>query len=249
LSQVIKNLSLILPTLNEAGNIIEQIREVYRELPELLEIIVADDASTDGTIEIIESHFPNQIQTGRIRVLKRQLDFGLTPSLRDAVAIAKGSYLAWMDCDLSMPTEVLRQMAEVLESGNIDVCVGSRFVRGGKQRDWVHSGKDSRLEILLSTMLNVGVKKFLGAPVSDLTSGFVVVTRKALDGVSFNGKHGEYFMSLLAQWQRKGIRFAEVPYSLGTRQHGISKTFGTLKAIVLNSTRYAIGVARLFFTS
>lgn len=229
--------SLILPTLNERENIVPQIQQVLEALPDIREIWVVDDASTDQTLEAVAAAFPELIRAGRIHLLARTSHFGLTPSLREGIAHASGKYVGWMDCDLSMPPALFRDMLQKLESG-YDVCLGTRFGGGGKQKNWRAAEQDSRAEILLSSLLNTCLKWTLRLPISDYTSGFVVAKKNLFYSVQLCGHHGEYFIDFMAQAQRLGAQLTEIPYECGTRKYGKSKTFGTFESSMRNCFRY-----------
>jgi dolichol-phosphate mannosyltransferase len=241
---LVSDFSLILPTLNERENIGLQIKEVLRCLPEILQIIVVDDNSTDGTIESVRSEFPHELKTRKIILIERRADFGLTPSLREAIARAEGSLVGWMDCDLSMPPALFREMVGKIESG-FDVCIGTRFGAGGRQKDLNEVQQDSKAEIVLSNILNVVLKTTLKLPITDYTSGFVVARKKLLSHIIWRGTHGEYFIDFMFQATRLGAKLTEIPYECGTRKYGNSKTFGSFTSSIRNSYRYGRTVLKV----
>ncbi|MBI1859373.1 MAG: glycosyltransferase [Deltaproteobacteria bacterium] len=231
------SLSFILPTLNERENIIPVIESVLQAHPQIGQIIVVDDDSTDGTLEAVETHFLSNILKGQLSVIHRTSEPGLTPSLRDAVKAVNTSHVGWMDCDGSTPIEALKMLIQKM--GTHDLAVASRFAFGGHQKSVKSLGKDSFWEVVLSNILNWCLDRIFHLPVTDLTSGFIVMKTSLAKQIDFRGCHGEYFIFLLLQAQRLGARLTEVPYACGTRQHGHSKTFGSPRAILLNLYRYS----------
>jgi dolichol-phosphate mannosyltransferase len=236
-------LTLILPTLNERDNIVPQIKEVLNALPQIGQILVVDDNSTDGTLAEVESAFYLEIKSQKIKTIHRKSNFGLTPSLKEGIEAAKTELVGWMDCDLSMPANLLPEMLEELDSA--DICIGSRFIAGGGQKDLVQTGKDSRLVIVASSFLNKNLTKILKLPITDLTSGFIVAKKSYLYPLTWRGSHGEYFLPMTLQATQKGAKIVELPYQCGTRKYGKSKTFGSVKAMVLNPLRYIGAVVRV----
>ncbi|MBI4402855.1 MAG: glycosyltransferase [Deltaproteobacteria bacterium] len=236
-------LSLILPTLNERQNVVELIGQLLESLPDIGEIIVVDDNSTDGTREAIREHFA-PLMDKRIRIHHRLSHPGLVPSLREAVALATQPLVGWMDCDLSMPPASLKDMLEMLNKG-FDLVVGSRFLPGGGQKNFVSAGKDSRLEIVLSNLLNAALRLGLGIAASDFTSGFVIVRRTVLETFQWKGQHGEYFIHLLFHAQSCGSAIAEISYRCGNRKYGKSKTFGSVRSTTLNCWRYFLAACEV----
>ena len=93
-------ISIILPTYNEAENIIFLIEQIVEELTnEDYEIIVVDDNSPDGTSNLVQQailKFPN------LRLLTRTSDKGLVPSIREGIEKSRGSICIWLDADLSI---------------------------------------------------------------------------------------------------------------------------------------------------
>lgn len=229
---------MILPTLNEAGNIVAQIREIYRVLPDIGEIIVVDDDSQDETRSLVNNTFKDAISSHRLKLIHRTKNLGLTNSLREAVQSTSLPLVGWMDCDLSMPAEIIIQLLDAVSAGG-DLALGSRFLAGGSQKSLSQVGKDSRSEIVLSTMLNKALSFITGVPCTDFTSGFIVIRKSWLDQFKWRGSHGEYFIHLVCDAHRSKKKIVEVPYQCGSRQFGESKTFGNWQATFKNTYRYS----------
>jgi dolichol-phosphate mannosyltransferase len=243
-SQLVSDFTLILPTLNERENIGRQLKAVFEALPDIAQIIVVDDNSADGTTESVRNDFAREIASKIIALIDRRRDFGLTPSLREALSVTRTRYVGWMDCDLSMPPALFPEMLKRIEMGH-DICIGTRFGRGGKQKQLGEVQEDSRAEILLSNLLNAVMKAFIRLPITDYTSGFIVARRELLEKIELRGTHGEYFMDLMFQAGRLGARLTEIPYECGNRQFGKSKTFGSLGSSLKNSYRYSSTVLKV----
>src|SRR5688500_5538138 len=96
-------LSVILPTYNEADNIVPLIEEVRRAVGDA-EIVVVDDDSPDGTWRRVEEARPE------VRLLRRVGRRGLTSAIREGIQASRGERVAWMDCDFSTPPEVLPRL-------------------------------------------------------------------------------------------------------------------------------------------
>lgn len=211
--------SVLLPTYNEKENIGLLIESVFRHIPPGSEIIVVDDDSPDGTWKIVES-----LQPARpgLRLLRRTSNRGLTASLREGIAASRGDIVVWLDCDLSMPPEVIPDLLDGVARG-ADIAAGSRFVEGGGVEIVTGSG-DTLLAFVLSRSLNRFVQAVLGGSFKDYTSGFIAVKKKVLDAVPLCGDYGEYFIDLIHRARRRGFRIEEVPYLCRARKAGVSKT-------------------------
>lgn len=204
-------ISIIMPTYNEAGNIKELILRVERVLKKDFEIIVVDDASTDGTSKIVSDL---KRKKPFLRLIKRN-ELGLAGAVKRGIEEAKGEIVSWFDCDLGMPPEKLPKMVKLL--GKYDIVVGSTFIAGGEdKRDVWHAE-------LFSKLFNLLAKVVLGGGISDYTSGFIVARKYAVNKAKFEGIHGAYFISMIYQAKRNGYKITEIPYTLSPRFYGKSK--------------------------
>src|SRR5438045_1937153 len=125
-AHLMPQISLIIPTINEADNLstlVERIAEALRGRD--WELIIVDDASTDGTPAICASlskDFP-------ITFLSREYPSnGLSGAVLHGMAEAKGEFLVVLDADLQHPPEQIGALLEPLETNNADFVVGSRYV-------------------------------------------------------------------------------------------------------------------------
>ncbi|MDE1976586.1 MAG: polyprenol monophosphomannose synthase [Elusimicrobia bacterium] len=214
--------SLVIPTLNEAENILPLIKRLDEVLGGPREIIVVDDDSHDGTWKIATESaplFPNS----HLRVVRRRQDHGLARSLQAGLDVARGDIVVIMDADLSMPPEMVPELVRRVVAGN-DLAIGSRYLPGGSPKGHFPGAKDSRLGVWLSSALNVVLRLWLSPRVTDYTSGFAAVRRELLEDISFCGRHGEYFIALAYLAQKRGYKVVEVPYACCSRARGESKT-------------------------
>jgi len=174
----------------------------------------------------------------RIRLLRRMDERGLTSALRAGVDLAKGEVIAWMDCDLSMPPEVLPAL--LAATSDVDLAVGSRYVRGGADIGHSLVGR------LFSRTINLWASLLLGWDVKDYTSGFLAVRRGVFDRITLRGDYGEYCIDLLARAQRMGFSIREVPYHCVPRLEGESKTATNAWGYIRRGWKYVRTVLRLW---
>ena len=126
--------SIILPTLNEAGHIKDLISEISNIfiLHKLnFEIIIIDDKSTDGTIELIRNISKNNNKVS-IYVRENKKD-SLVQSLIDGIKIAKYERIIWMDADFSHPPNYINEFIKLNNSGDYDALVFSRSLKDSKR--------------------------------------------------------------------------------------------------------------------
>jgi dolichol-phosphate mannosyltransferase len=236
-----EDLTVVLPTLNEAGNIGKLIEELRGRL-EGCSVVVVDDSSTDGTADVAEGVAAS---TDSVRVLRRTGRPCLTESIALGIANTRTEYVAWMDADFSHPPAVL---VELLREARAAGCaIATRYARpqagGGQGQSDLQ--RDSRLAIALSWTLNVAVHKLLRLNVSDYTSGFIVVRRELIARHPLLGDYGEYFIELMYFLARSGVAIREVPYDSPPRTWGESKTGATTGLLVRRGVKYLRLVGRL----
>jgi dolichol-phosphate mannosyltransferase len=242
-------LSLVLPTLDERENVETFVPRLFDEIPELAEIIVVDDGSTDGTRDVVRRL---ALEHPRLRLLERSGPPCLAASLQEGIDAATGDHLGWMDADQAMMPADFRRLMRAVEEG-ADMAVGSRFALGGAIKGQVSSGfwgrigalrnvassEDSWQGVALSWALNgLVLPMLLGDGVRDYTSGIVVMKREALREIRLRGDHGEYFIDLWVRARRRGLKVVEVAYQVQPRLYGHSKTGASWADYIRRGKRY-----------
>ena len=213
-------ITLVLPTFNEVESLPRLVPILFDlGLPEL-RLLIVDDLSPDGTGKVAEELAERY--AGRIEVLHRvgprglgrAYVFGFEHAMKgDAEAIGQ------MDCDFSHPPEKLPALAEKLET--CDLALGSRYIPGG--------GVDSRWPVwrkALSRWANFYARSILRLPVRDVTGGFRLWRREALERVPYQQvvSNGYVFLvELLYLAHLNGCLFGEVPIYFADRKWGQSK--------------------------
>jgi dolichol-phosphate mannosyltransferase len=234
--------SVILPTLNEAGNVVSLVLCTVDAIQKAgineIEIIVVDDDSPDRTWEIA-----SQIvcPPAHVEVIRRMENHGLTASLLAGIEAARHDVIVWLDCDFSHPPERIPQMLYMLDQG-FDVAVNSRYVVGGGED---RSGEWGAMQMFLSLSLNWFTRFFLDATFSDYTSGFVAVRKDVLREISLRGDYGEYFVDFIFRTLHKKYRVCELPYMAMPRKSGESKTGKNLLQYLRRGRKYVGTVVRL----
>jgi len=213
-------LTVVIPTFNEAENLPGLVSALFGlPIPEL-SLLVVDDHSPDGTGQIAEKLA--EAHPGRLVVIHRPGKLGLGSAYITAFgqALKTGAQaIAQMDADFSHPPQKLVELMQVLSF--CDVAIGSRYVPGGSvDMHWPLWRK------FLSAFGNWYARLILGLPIRDVTGGFRVWRRETLLGmplerVRSNGYAFQVEMAYLAA--RLGYRFTEVPFYFADRRWGHSK--------------------------
>ncbi|MBI3317228.1 MAG: glycosyltransferase [Candidatus Omnitrophica bacterium] len=203
-------LSIILPVLNEEGNItiiLRSVQEVLRTLAISYEILVVDGGSKDRTVELA------QREGSTVRLIYQQKK-GYGEALRAGFQESMGDYVITLDGDLSHdPQLILTLWAERLTN---DVVIGSRYVPGGTVRMplW---------RLFLSKVLNIIFTFFLQIPVCDLSSGFRLYRSLVIRTLQFESTNFEALEEILIKAFLQGRRIREVPMHFSPRKMGKSK--------------------------
>jgi len=207
---------LVIPTLNEAGNIPNILRKVQEVLFFFFlnyEVIIVDDDSHDGTGEIVAKHAETD---GRIKLLTRKGKRGLAGAILSGWQFTDADLLGVMDADFQHPPELLRDLLAAMSNG-ADLAIGSRYVRENGTAGW---NPARRLISSAGTWITLPLQH-RAIRVKDPLSGFFVVRRSCIDGIPF---HQQGFKLLLEILVRARIaHVTEVPFHFGVRRSGRSK--------------------------
>jgi dolichol-phosphate mannosyltransferase len=222
---------IIIPTYNEKENIARMVERIF-SLGANYHLLVIDDASPDGTADIVKaslSRYP-----GELFLEQRSGKLGLGTAYIHGFkwALERGyGYIFEMDADFSHQPEDLEKLYTTCTSGGADVAIGSRYVRGGKTENWPWDRN------ILSYGASLYVRFLTWMPVMDSTAGFVCYKREVLESINFDriqfvGYAFQIEMKFTA-W-KLGFKVVEVPITFTDRQHGESKmSKGIIKEGVL----------------
>lgn len=218
--KTIVQLTVVIPTYNEAENLPKLVSALFTLPIENLKILVIDDNSLDGTGQLAEALA--LAHPGHLDVLHRPGKLGLGSAYLQGFryAIEAGAdAVGQMDADFSHPPEKVPVLLEALQS--CDVAIGSRYVPGGSvDADWPIWRK------ALSAFGNFYARTILHLPIRDVTGGFKVwrsetLSAMPLDSIRSNGYAFQVEMAYVAY--RLGFTFKEIPIYFADRRWGLSK--------------------------
>ena len=204
--------SLVVPTFNEVDNVDGLVERVHSALAPhgiAYELIIVDDNSPDGTAERAmkwSEEYP-------VRVIKRIDKSGLASAVMDGWKEAQGRVLGVTDADGSHDASILPQLFKAVHSRMVPLAVGSRYIPGGGIGNWPwHRQLVSKVAVYMASPI---------CPVADLTSGYFVLDRDVIDGVSLNpvGFKIGFEVMMLGRYEK----FVEIPYTFQDRALGSSK--------------------------
>ena len=206
---------VIIPTYNERENIELMISEVLKQ-NEILDILIVDDNSPDGTSEVVEKLISN-----RIHQIKRPCKLGLGSAYVTGFkyAIEKGyDYIIQMDADFSHdPAEIPNLLKEIEQN---DLVIGSRYVVGINVVNWPLS------RLILSYFASKYVLFITWMPIKDPTGGFKCIRSSALKSIDLDQilSDGYSFQIEINYriWLKK-LKIKEIPIVFTDRRSGQSK--------------------------
>jgi dolichol-phosphate mannosyltransferase len=212
-------IAIILPTYNEAENLPNLVSALF-SLPLDLSVLVVDDHSPDGTgaiADVLSKQHP-----GRLHVLHRSGKLGLRSAYMEGFQKAfelGANAVVQMDADFSHEPAVLPEMARRIVSH--DVVIGSRYVKGGSLDDRWPAWRKA-----LSAFGNFYARTILSSPLHDMTTGFRMWRREALQSMPLDRIRSSGYIFLVEMAYvayLMGFRIAEVPIHFADRRWGKSK--------------------------
>ncbi|MCB0727761.1 MAG: polyprenol monophosphomannose synthase [Ignavibacteriae bacterium] len=214
-----KRTLVIIPTYNEAENILKIIPEVLKNTtPENeFNILVVDDNSPDGTAAMVEG-----MNNDKVNILKREKKSGLgTAYLAGFRYAIKNEYdfVFEMDADFSHDPKYLKGFIDKINEG-YDLVIGSRYINGISVLNWPIR------RLILSYLASMYTRIVTGLKVMDTTAGFMCYRVSALkqidlDQVKSNGYSFQIEMKF--KFYKKGFRITETPILFIDRREGESK--------------------------
>lgn len=208
------DVSVVVPTFREVENLTTLTEQLFAALHERSltgELIVVDDNSCDGTIELCQ----RLAETYPIRLVVRTEERGLATAVIRGFSEASGTYIVVMDADLSHPPTAVPTLLETLQTNQADFVIGSRYVKGGTiDESWsIFRRINSRVAGFLATGLTSA---------KDPMAGFFAIRRSQLGDVTRLNPCGyKIGLETIVRCECKSV--AEVPIHFEDRQFGESK--------------------------
>src|SRR5690242_8461243 len=202
--------SIIVPAYNEAeriGSSLEHMLDYIAQSRWSAEIIVVNDGSSDNTPAVVQDYAR---RTPMVRMLENPGNRGKGYSVRNGMMNASGQVLLFTDADLSSPIEEAEKLFSLIESGEADVAIGSRYLRSELQ-----TRKQPIHRRVMGRAFNLALKTILGLSYVDTQCGFKAFNRKAAIMIFPNMKIERWGFDpeILFLAKRYRLRVAEVPVS------------------------------------
>src|SRR5271169_625898 len=224
--RVYKSLTVITPVFNERTTVAEVIRRMRAvEIPLVLQIIVVDDGSSDGSDKVLGA-----IEDSTVRVLRHKVNRGKGAAIRTGLAEARGDLVLIQDADLEYDPNDWPRLLDPILRGKARVVYGSRFTGERKNMlplHWIGNR-------LLSLVTNV----LYSSTLSDMETCYKLFDAQVLEGITIVSNKFDFEPEITAKVLRRGHRIYEVPISYAGREHDEGKKitwrdgFGALRALV-----------------
>ena len=221
-----RSLSVITPVFNERSTVAEVIRRMRAvELPVVLQIIVVDDGSSDGSDKVLGA-----IEDSTVRVIRHGANRGKGAAIRTGLAEAHGDLVLIQDADLEYDPNDWPRLLDPIMRGKARVVYGSRFTGERKNMlplHWIGNR-------ILSLVTNV----LYSSTLSDMETCYKLFDAEVLEGITIVSNKFDFEPEITAKVLRRGHRIYEVPISYAGREQNEGKKItwrdgiGALKALV-----------------
>ena len=237
------NVTIVLPTLNEAENIEKFLSKVYEEISKIngfnINTLVVDGNSTDKTVDIIKVLQKSNEHIYLIKCDIRGLGNAYKLGFKYAIENLKADTVIEMDSDFSHNPNKIKELLEQIENG-YDFVIGSRYVKGGSiPKHW------SIFRKLNSRFGNIFARCFAGLDkIKDCTSGFRAINANVIKQIKLEDLKVEGYsfqMNILYECINVGARVCEIPIDFVDRENGKSKLR------IVDITEFIANSFQLFF--
>ena len=209
-------LSLVVPTFNERDNV----NRLYRKLKTALrgvawEVLFVDDNSPDCTWDVVRGL---ALRDSRVRCIRRIGRRGLSGACIEGILASSAPYAAVMDADLQHDETQLTKMLSLLQTGQAELVVGSRYIDGGSAASF------DRGRAGASALATEVAKRLLKVSIADPMSGFFMIRRDRFEELApaLSTQGFKILLDIVATAHGR-LKTVEIPYTFGTRLHGESK--------------------------
>ena len=214
-----ERLSVLVPVWNERPTIEKLLNAVVAvDAGVELEVLVADDGSTDGTREILSG-----LDLPGVRVIFMDENVGRGGVIKHLWTLATGDFIVHQDADLEYDPQDYKQLIAPILSGDADVVYGSRFKGSIERMRWLNR---------MGNLVMTGASRTLyGVQLTDLMTCYKMYRRPLIDGLQIRANGFDFEAEFTARLAQRGARFAEVPVSFYGRTFEEGKKIRAFDAV------------------
>ena len=221
-----RTLTVIVPVYNERSTVVEIVRRVRAaDVPLVVDVVVVDDGSTDGTDQVLGA-----IADSTVRVVRHERNRGKGAAVRTGLQRATGDLVIVQDADLEYDPDDWPQLLDPILKHKAHVVYGSRFT-GARKNMLILHWIGNRFLSLVTNLL-------YATTLSDMETCYKVFDRRVLDGITIESDRFDFEPEITAKVLRRGFRIYEVPISYAGREPEEGKKitwrdgFSALRALV-----------------
>jgi len=203
-------LSVVMPVYNEKGTV-EEIVERVLAVPVRIELIAVDDASTDGSHEILEKLSREK----GFRLLRQDRNQGKGAAVRRGIEAATGDVIVVQDADLEYSPEEFPDLLDLISKGKADAVFGSRFI--GRHRCFLFT------HYLANLFLNLVTNVLYNTTMTDMETCFKAVRADVLKDLELKSNRFGIEPEITAKLFKRGARVYEVPITYEGRDYSEGK--------------------------
>jgi glycosyltransferase involved in cell wall biosynthesis len=203
----VEMVSVVIPTLNEAGNILEAVSTIHKDLSYPKEIIIVDGDSTDGTKEIVKD-----LDYCKLIVEPRR-GYGL--ALLTGMKNAKGNIIIMVDGDGTYEVRHINRLITKMVEKDADMVLATRMYDPNKAM--------GLMNFIGNKVITFVYDFFYSQFLSDTQSGFRAISHEALDKVELKEGDMAFATEMLIQFAKEGYTMIEIPTTYKARKYGRPK--------------------------
>jgi len=208
------NVSVIIPSYNEANTIKELLKRVQAENI-ASEILIIDDGSTDGTREILETYSGKE----PFKIILHEFNQGKGAAVRTGIQHAKGDVIIIQDADLEYNPREYKELLKPIEEGMAEVVYGSRFLGGPRRPTMFWHMVANKL---LTFMTNILYNNIL----TDMETGYKVFLREVVQDMPLRANRFDFEPEFTAKILKRKVRIFEIPITFYPRDYSEGKKIG-----------------------
>jgi glycosyltransferase involved in cell wall biosynthesis len=203
-------LTVVMPVFNERATV-EEIVDRVLAVPARIELIAVDDASTDGSREVLEG----LSEEGKLRLFVQEKNRGKGAAVRRGIEAATGDVIVVQDADLEYSPEEYPELLDLIVQGKADAVYGSRFI--GRHRCFLFT------HYLANLFLNLVTNVLYNTTMTDMETCFKAVRAEVLKGLNLKSSRFGIEPEITAKLFKRGARVYEVPITYEGRDYSEGK--------------------------
>ena len=203
-------LTVVMPVYNEAATVGEIVERVLA-VPVRVELIAVDDASSDGSRDLLEE----LSRKHGFKLLRQEKNQGKGAAVRRGIAEAGGDVILVQDADLEYSPEEYPELLDLIVKGKADAVFGSRFI--GRHRCFLFT------HYLANLFLNLVTNVLYNTTMTDMETCFKAVRSDVLKSITLRSNRFGIEPEITAKLFKRGARVYEVPITYEGRDYSEGK--------------------------